>query len=268
MQTFFDRLFRKQAPKLKCFEEEYIRQGGNLYATDLGLNQVPLAQIVGIAVRCQKVRTERRGRWREAVAQAKRRLRKGQPIPPLRLCELGGELYLAGGQAQLTAARQLGLTHLEGHTIEYLPPASTLDGLLRRERDEFVHRTGLTEIHLTFPGRYQTLLAQIQGHHRYLEQTRGHLFLFPEAVMDWWQSLYSPVVSGLQAEQVLDAWPGFTVGDVYSYLAEYLARETDFLRIPLSRAMTDLINMPGLNWQDKLTSIIPPCLWQGSCSRP
>ncbi len=267
MQGLFNRLFRK-TPKLKCFEEEYIRQGGNLYAFDLGLSQVPLAQIVGVAARCQDERRKRQGGWKKAVAQTKRRLRKGEPIPPLRLYKLGSDLYLVEGQAEVTAAKELRLTHLEGRITEYLLPTSTLDGLLRRERDEFIYRTGLTEIHLTFPGRYPLLLQQIRGHHRYLEQTRGHLFLFPEAVADWWQNMYGPVVSGLQGDRILDGLPGFTVGDVYSYLTEHLAKEADSLRIPLSKAIADLVNIVGATWRDKLASIIPPCFWEAKCSRP
>jgi len=245
------RLFHRRHLKVKCFQEEYIRRGGNLYVTDLGIGEVPSTAIVGTVARCQDKRRgflPRQRTGEPSVAQMRRLLKRGGATPPVRVYQLDSELYVVEGHTKVEAAKSLGLDHLEAHVLSYTEPSGTLEGLQRRERAEFECKTGLAAVNLTLPGRYPALFRQLQEHHIYLEKTRGHLFLFAEAVADWWQNVYSPVTSGLRQDGALDIVPGLTAGDVYSYLTEFLEREARMLNIPLTKAMKDLITAPGLTW--------------------
>ncbi len=248
----------------ECFREAYIAPGGNLYPVELGLCDVPLARIIGVAARCLD---EAHRPSRRQIAALKRCLQGGKPVPPAEVAQLGEAFYVMDGGALVAAARALGRESVPAQVVRYVAPTEDIAGLLQRERDEFIRQTGLRDIHLTLAGRYALLLEQIRAHHCWLEQSRGHLFLFAEAVADWWQSLYQPVITGLRQSGAPEELPGLSEGDIYSYLSEYLAREARALGIPASKAMADLIALPGRDWRARLRAVLPPCLWTGRCVR-
>lgn len=262
--NIIERLRRSPAALGGCFQEAYIAHGGNVYPVELGARDVPLARIVGTLARCLDAAHRPSGR---EVAALKRRLQKGQPVPLARLAQLDEAFYILDGQALVAAARALGRESVPAQVVRYVAPTEDIAGLLQRERDEFIRQTGLRDIHLTLAGRYALLLEQIRAHHRWLEESRGHLFLFAEAVADWWQSLYQPVITGLRQSGAPEEMPGLSEGDIYGYLSEYLAREARALGIPASKAMTDLIALPGRDWRTRLRAVMPPCLWAGRCAR-
>lgn len=259
----------QRRPKIKCLQEAYVQAGGRFYMLDLGQGQVPVSAITGTALRCREVRSGFRPRRRRmgepSIAQMKRRLKKGKPTPPVRLAKLDTELYVIEGHAQVAAAKLLHLERMEAHVLAYAAPGGDMEGLLHRERDEFEHSTGLQEIKLGLAGRYTMLLEQIRAHHAYLERARRQLFPFPEAVADWWQNIYRPVMFSLERDKVLGSWPDLTPDDIYALLTEYLEKEAGYLDLPLTQAIRQLLERPGANWQDVVSSVLPPCLLGGVC---
>jgi len=262
--SIIERIWRSPTARGECFQEAYIAHGGHVYPVELGARDVPLARIVGSAARC--LDAAHRPSRRE-IAALKRRLQQGQPVLPARVAQLGEAFYIMDGHAAVAAARAAGRETVAAEVVQYVPPEESMAGLLQRERAEFIQQTGLRDIHLTLAGRYPLLLARIRDHHRWLEQSRGHLFLFAEAVADWWQRDYLPIITGLRESGALDELPALTEGDIYSYLSEYVAREAHALDIPTSRAMADLIALPGRDWRARLRAVMPPCLWEGRCTR-
>ncbi len=250
-----------------CFEMAWARRDGLLYVEDLGLVEaIPISAVAGTRLACQRARRGLGARWREwwLAARLQLHLRRGKDIPWPTLCRLEDKYYVDSGHAAVAAAKSLGKPSLRARVLAYQAPSTDLQGLVVRERAEFERRTGLSGIELRLPGRYPQLARHIEQHHRYLEAARGHLFRFDEAVADWWQRIYAPVVRGMAGDGVTARVPGFGAGEGFCLLAEYLERTATGPELPLSQAFLELVDS-DLDWQSKAQAFTPPCLFGDGC---
>jgi DNA-binding Lrp family transcriptional regulator len=62
------------------------------------------------------------------------------------------------------------------------------------------------------------LLEQISDHQVYLEREQGHPVEFQEAALDWYRTIYRPLVSIIKRGRLVDLFPGRTVADLYAYI--------------------------------------------------
>ncbi|MBN1221329.1 MAG: hypothetical protein JXM69_20565 [Anaerolineae bacterium] len=92
---------------------------------------------------------------------------------------------------------------------------------LLEERAEFLEETHLDElrpghdIEFTEPGSYQLVKEHIEVH-RYLKETETKQKIpYSEAVTSWYDTVYVSIVSLIQKRNLLDYFPGRTVGDLY-----------------------------------------------------
>jgi len=109
-----------------------------------------------------------------------------------------------------------------------LAPDTDLDSLLiKEEYVEFLERTHLDEIrpqqHIEFtvPGRYQELEAHIAAHHHLMSQEQGKEVLDEEAIADWYDHLYIPLVEAICKVDVLEKFPGRTEADLYVWILRF-----------------------------------------------
>ncbi len=103
--------------------------------------------------------------------------------------------------------------------VEFIPSEDSLDGFLYRERAEFADLTQLpAEITLTEVSQYDRLLEQISDHQQYLKREEGHPVEFQEAALDWYRTIYRPLVKILKRGRLIDSFPERTVADLYAYI--------------------------------------------------
>jgi hypothetical protein len=261
-------LRRRSQPAIACFQQAYIAHQGNLYAVNLGIREVAVEKISGTYTRCKDVRrgfTPRGINVQRRIRRVRRRMTRGESLDPISLIKLETDYYISQGHTQVIAAKRLDWERITAHVTAYQRPRESLEGLLANERKAFERRTGLRGITLSRAGGYQQLANQVKAHHAFLEQTEGGLYLYGEAVADWWQNLYAPITRGFRQDNVQEMIPGLTFGDYYLYLTEYVHREAQALEIPLSHALYDLLHGTRRDWQTILSVILPPCLFTGEC---
>ena len=189
---------------------------------DRGIQSIPLDRIVGSVGRYhdfdnsfrfkQNVPSERLQWIREAM-------RKGRPLKPVELFQIKDEYYVSDGNHRISAAKELGHNEILARIVEFIPSKDTLDGFLYRERAEFADLTQLpAEITLTEVSQYDCLLEQISDHQLYLKREQGHPVEFQEAALDWYRTIYRPLVEIIKQERLVDSFPERTVADLYAYI--------------------------------------------------
>lgn len=189
---------------------------------DRGIQSILLDRIVGSVGRYkdfdnsfrfkQNIPSERLQRIRQAM-------REGQPLKPVELFQIKDEYYVSDGNHRISAAKELGHNEILARIVEFIPSEDTLDGFLYRERAEFADLTQLpAEITLTEVSQYDCLLEQISDHQEYLKREHGHPVDFQEAALDWYRTIYRPLVKIIKRGRLVDSFPERTVADLYAYI--------------------------------------------------
>jgi DNA-binding Lrp family transcriptional regulator/uncharacterized ParB-like nuclease family protein len=189
---------------------------------DRGIQSVPLDRIVGSVGRYhdfdnhfrfkQNIPSERLQWIREAM-------REGRPLKPVELYQIKEEYYVSDGNHRISAAKELGHDEIMARIVEFIPSKDTLHGLLYHERAEFADLTQLpTEITLTEVSQYACLLDQISDHQVYLEREQGHPVEFQVAALDWYRTIYRPLITIIKRGRLVDSFPERTLADLYAYI--------------------------------------------------
>lgn len=203
---------------------------------DGGIQMVPLDQIVGSQgryadfdrhFRPRTAHTEER--WKR-VSRARRR---NVELPPIELYKLGGVYFVADGNHRVSVARQAGQLDIQGRVTELsidvsLTPDLDLAGLIRKEEQaDFFEWTNLKrlrpdcQIEVTGLGGYLELIRHINWQRACLAAIRGADPSSDEAVLDWYDTVYTPLVTAIRASNALRAFPGRTETDLYIWVMEH-----------------------------------------------
>ena len=216
-----------------------------LPSSDRGLHDIPLDHIVGSEGRYNEFtrsflpRKKRlRFRWKrvyEAVQGA-------EGVPPIEVYQVGDVYFVKDGNHRVSVARQMGAKFIQAQVTEFtgsvpIEPDTTLDDiLLKAEKTRFLQHTHLdglqseTQVEFTFPGLYDKLEEHIAVHGYFLGKDRQCDICWKEAVNDWYENVYMPLVRIIREQDVLKDFPGRTEADLYLWIMEhrhYLAKELE-----------------------------------------
>ena len=208
---------------------EAVREKLNLDTRSyLGIQEVPLDKIVGSVGRYEDFtrtfmprKTNTRPRW-ESIDS----LVDSGGWPPIELYKVSDTYFVRDGNHRVSVARQLGMDTIEAEVWEYptrvpLETDDDLDDLiLRSEYLEFLDDTQLDRLRpdqyivLTLPGGYWELEESIAIHRHWdsLEQKKDISWL--EAVTNWYDKIYLPLITKIQNEDILSFFPGRTESDL------------------------------------------------------
>lgn len=158
-------------------------------------------------------------------------------LPPIQLFRIGDAYFVQDGHHRVSIARQLGMTHIDAYVTDVqtqtsLPAdASLADVYLQSARLEFLNETGLDTlrpehgINATIPDNYAALRRHIASHHHAMQVRCTCEVSFEEAVTDWYDHVYTPVVAAIRAQDLPRDFPGRTEADLYLLASGYRAFE-------------------------------------------
>ena len=197
---------------------------------------IPLASIVGSVGRYQDFtrsflpkRDSDRNRWasvRRAVLDQKR-------LPPIDVYKLGDVYFVQDGNHRVSVARQMQAEDIDAFVTEIetnvpLQPGDNLDAvIIKAEYADFLEYTSLArlrpqhELRVTVPGQYEILTEMIDVHHYYLSREKNGKLPYDEAVADWYDNVYLPVVRLVEERGILAGFLGRTETDLYAWIAEH-----------------------------------------------
>jgi uncharacterized ParB-like nuclease family protein len=188
-----------------------------------GLSSVSVEQIVGSVGRYHdfdnKFRLMRHmpsDRF-EVIKQA---MKSGKRLPPVKLYQIKDEYYVLDGNHRIAAAKEIGLSEIDAEIVEFIPSKDTLENIIYREKSEFREISRLPHpINLTEVGQYIHLVKQISEHQEFLKHETEESISFETAAKDWYQTIYRPLNDIINQGGLLEAFPGRTIADLYTYIS-------------------------------------------------
>ena len=257
-------LLRYEPTDLLPFEEvrEKLRLGSKFYA---GIQEIRLNQIVGSVSRYEDFtrtfmprKASTRRRW-ESVEK----LADSQGWPPVEVYKVSDTYFVRDGNHRVSVARQMGVDAIEAHVWEYptrvpLEADDDLDDLiLRAEYLEFLDDTHLDQLRpghqsiiLTIPGSYWELEEHMAVYRHWLAVDQRRELTWAEAVAEWYDTVYIPLVEKIQAEEIFTLFPGRTAADLVVWILrhqEKLERRYGGEDIHPSQAAEDFVERSRAN---------------------
>ena len=206
----------------KSFQENQQREAA-FDSRDRGIRMIPLDRIVGSVGRYKDFDTRFRIRPHmpvERLEAIKRALKEGRTLPPVKLYKIKKEYYVLDGNHRIAALKEAGVDEVRARILEFIPSKNSLDNLLNREKTEFDDLTRLpADIELTEPGQYGHLLRQIEQHRRFLQTQTAAEMPLPDAALDWYRSIYLPLLEIIKNGRLLGHFPGRTLADLFVYIS-------------------------------------------------
>src|SRR3954469_21110574 len=211
--------------------EEVVEALGRTGQHDLGLQVVPLHQVVGSVDRTvdfdrgfRPTSPRLRSRW-ERIAAAQRR---GESLPPVSLYKVGDLYFVRDGHHRVSVAKSLGREDIDAYVTEILTRVRLgrdmrvgdlpLKGHERLFRERVpLGREERARVRLTDPWDFGTLAEAVEAWGFRAMQDRGSYMDRREVAHLWFTSEYLPVADMLSAGELVE--PGETETDAYLRVA-------------------------------------------------
>lgn len=204
---------------------------------DIGMKEIPLDQIVGSVGRYQDFDRVFLPRFHFMSARwmsINKAHYQDIILPPIEVYKLGEVYFVRDGNHRVSVARQRGQAYIDASVTEITSPVpittdTDINELIRQvERIHFFEKTGLAELYpqvkieLTLPGGYSKLLEHIEVHRWFMGENNKTPVSYTEAVKDWYDEVYLPLVNVIENQKVLNEFPGRTETDLYVWIIEHL----------------------------------------------
>jgi len=190
-----------------------------------GSCKVPLGQITGSVGRYHDFDDQFRIKKHipsERLENIKKAMRKGKRLPPVKLFQIKDEYYVLDGNHRVAAAKAFKHDTILADIVEFIPSKNTLENVLYKQRSDFIEKTGLSQAFtLTEIGQYNYLLSQIKQHQDYLWRVTGQKVTIQNAALDWYQTIYQPLIAIIERGKLLEKFQNRTQTDLYVYITRH-----------------------------------------------
>lgn len=198
-----------------------------------GMQVVPVKQIVGSVDRFRDFdraflprHNYTAGRWKNIDRAYYQDVR----LPPVQLYKVGDVYFVKDGNHRVSVARERGIEFIDAEVIEghvRVPIYASMkpeELLLQVEYAEFLRLTDLDrlrpdhDIRPTALGRYDEIWDQILVHQQWMSEHFGRDVPVAEAVIDWYDEMYEPIVRIAKQRNVMSRFPQRSEADVYLWV--------------------------------------------------
>ncbi|HEC36565.1 MAG TPA: DUF4032 domain-containing protein [Anaerolineae bacterium] len=224
-----------QHNRLLSWEEvrDHLHVGGQVYR---GLQTISLAQVVGSVNRYRdfdRVFLPTQDRTADRWRSISRAFYNDVGLPPVKLYKLGNAYFVLDGNHRVSVARERGQEFIDAEVIEVqarVPVEADLnaeDLEIKEEYAGFLERTRLDElrpeqkIEFTIGGGYRRLLEHIAVHRYFMGIEQQRFIPEEEAICDWYDNLYLPLVRIIREKDILREFPGRTEADLYLWIMDH-----------------------------------------------
>lgn len=175
-------------------------------------------------------------------------------LPPIEVYQIDEAYFVSDGNHRVSVAKQFGADQIQAYVTEVrtrvplTPEIRPEDLILKSEYTDFLEHTNLdiirpgADLSVTVPGQYQVLEEHISVHRYFMGIEQNREIPHTEAVVDWYDKVYVPVVEVIREHGLLRDFPNRTEADLYLWIAEhraYLEAEIN-AQIEVSSAADDL----------------------------
>lgn len=161
---------------------------------------------------------------------------QGIILPPITLYELGGLYFVRDGNHRVSVAKSMGQEAIDAEVVSlqseiHLKPGSTKEDMIRQviayEKRVFYTETGFGDItddwQLDFStsGQYDVIYNHILIHKYYINMNKEEEIPLQEAILSWYENVYTPVKKAIQSHKILKKFPKRTISDLYVFVIKY-----------------------------------------------
>lgn len=202
-----------------------------------GIQTVPVDKIKGSVGRYRDfdnaflpVNESSSSRWRKI----NRAFYNDISLPPVSLYKVGDVYFVLDGNHRVSVAREHGVKYIDADVQEAVTrvpvTAEDIDAdalELLGEYAEFLERTRLDvlrpeqNIRFSIGGGYARLLEHIAVHRYFMGLELKREVSEDEAVTDWYDHVYLPIVEAIRKEGILRDFPGRTEADLYLWIMDH-----------------------------------------------
>jgi nucleotide-binding universal stress UspA family protein len=215
------------------YVSQQLRSTGTI---DRGLQEIPLDAIVGSVGRYDDFTRDflpKKDSIQERWAHVKAAILSMTGMAPISVYQVGEVFFVRDGNHRVSVARQLGTPTISAHVTEVKTkvPLSIDDDLdevqCKARYAEFLEKTKLDEsrpdayLLLTFRDSYHSLFSQIDAYHHKSAEDSGCVLSYQEAVVQWYDNVYLPVVNIIREQGILQYFPERTEADLYLLFVEH-----------------------------------------------
>src|SRR5215213_3641512 len=231
-----------QPSMLLSYDEikEKLHIGGPIYR---GVKTVRVAQIVGSLNRYHEfdrvflpASDELADRWQSV----NRAFYEEISLPPVVLYKVGQVYFVVDGHHRVSVAREQGQIYIEAEVrecatrVNITPDIKPEDLEILETKVDFLERTSIDDlkpeanIKLTIPDGFERMLEHIAVHRYFMGLDLKRDISEEEAIADWYDNVYMPIIQVIRESNILKDFPGKTEGDLYLWVLDhqhYLQKE-------------------------------------------
>jgi nucleotide-binding universal stress UspA family protein len=204
--------------------------------TSRGLQDIPIDAIIGSVGRYTDFtrsflprQDKNQTRW----ARVEKAMSDQTGLPPVEVYQISDAYFVMDGNHRVSAAKQLGATHIEAYVTELhtrvslSPDVQPQDLIVKAEHAEFLEHTRLDELRpnadlsTSLPGKYQELEEHISVHRYFMGIEQNREIPYEEAVARWYDAVYLPVVQMIRENGILRDFPDRTETDLYLWTLDH-----------------------------------------------
>lgn len=179
-------------------------------------------------------------------------------LPPVVLYKVGQVYFVVDGHHRVSVAREQGQIEIEAEVRECATRVNITANIkpedleILEDKVHFLERTSLdsikpdANIKLTIPDGFERMLEHIAVHHYFMGLDLQRDISEEEAIADWYDHVYMPIINVIRDTNILKEFPEKTEGDLYLWVLDhqhYLAIEEGIpLQSPETAARTFLEN--------------------------
>lgn len=228
-----------QSVALLSFQE--VRQKLRASAmSEKGLHEIPLDAIIGTESRdTDFTRTflprdsASEQRWARVKAASVNLEATG--LAPIQVYKIGDAYFVRDGHHRVSVARQMNAPTISAYVTEVqtrVPLSADVQPdelIVKAEYVAFLEETSLDQLRpnvdliVSQTGQYDKLRELIEVHGCVAEAERGQPLETQDAVLDWYDHNYLPVILTIRERGMLRDFPGRTETDLYIWLMEHSA---------------------------------------------
>src|SRR5262245_12303448 len=173
-------------------------------------------------------------------------------LPPVVLYKVGQVYFVVDGHHRVSVAREQGQIYIEAEVRECatrvnLTPNLRLEDLeILGNKVNFLERTSLdslrpdANIKVTIPDGFDRMLEHIAVHRYFMGIDLKRDISEEEAIVDWYDNVYMPIVQVIRDTDILQEFPKKTEGDLYLWALDHqhylVSQEGSQLRPPEAAA--------------------------------
>ena len=238
--------------------KEKLRIGGPIYR---GMQTVRVDQIAGSLNRYHEfdrvflpASEKLADRWQSV----NRAFYQDVSLPPVVLYKVGQVYFVVDGHHRVSVARKQGQIYIEAEVRECSTRVNITADIkpedleILEDKVHFLERTSLdsvrpeANIKLTIPDGFDRILEHIAVHRYFMGLDLQRDISEEEAIADWYDRVYMPVINVIRETNILKEFPKKTEGDLYLWVLDhqhYLVSEEGRILQPPGDAARNFIKV-------------------------